>query len=285
MSTKVKDQKSTQTSEPWSPSQPYLKEIMQGAQGAYQSHAGDQYFPGSTVIPWSPQTIQSRGMIGNLASQGSPGVANAQNVASGFASGQGLLDPDAEAYFRSATRGDYLDPTNNPAWTTMLGDVTNQTNAQFGAGGRTGSGMHGQTLARGLAQGASGIYGAERGLQQQAAGNLQDMIAQRAGLQMQAAGMAPGLDQAQYYGADRMGQLGTQAEDLEAQKLADQMARYDFNQNKDWNNLNNYNSLVQGFAGLGGTQTTSQPVYQNKGSGILGGISSGLGLLSMFAGL
>lgn len=279
--TSQKQQTSTQTNEPWAASQPYLKEIMSGAGNAYSAHQNDQYFPGSTVVPWSPETVQSRGMIQGLAQNGSPNVSNAANVANGMASGQGLLDPDSEQYFRNATNGQYLDPSNNPAWTTMLGDITNQTNSQFGAGGRTGSGMHGQTLARGLTQGASGIYGAERQLQQGAAGSLQDMINQRNQTQLQAAGLAPTLDQARYYGADRIGQLGTQAEDLEGRKLQDQMSRYDFNQNKDWNNLNNYNSLVQGFAGLGGTQTTSQPVYSNKGAGAMGAASAGIGLLSM----
>ena len=46
----------TQRSEPWSASQPYLRDIFSGAQGLYNQ--GSEYFPNSTVVPFHGDTEQ-----------------------------------------------------------------------------------------------------------------------------------------------------------------------------------------------------------------------------------
>ena len=50
----------TQNSEPWSQAQPYLQDIFRNSQSLYRQ--GAEYFPGSTVVPFSPLT--ERGMTG-----------------------------------------------------------------------------------------------------------------------------------------------------------------------------------------------------------------------------
>ena len=44
------------TENPYAPSEPYLKDIMSEAENIYQSDAGKSYFPGSTVVPFAPDT-------------------------------------------------------------------------------------------------------------------------------------------------------------------------------------------------------------------------------------
>ena len=56
-------------SEPWSKAQPALETGLKDAQNLYQSGAGSQPYTGSTVIPFSQQTMQGMGAVQNAASQ------------------------------------------------------------------------------------------------------------------------------------------------------------------------------------------------------------------------
>lgn len=49
----------------------------------------------------------------------------------------------------------------------------------------------------------------------------------------------------------------------------------------DWNNLKNYASIIQPGSGIGGTSTTENPYYVNKGANALGGALSGAQLASL----
>lgn len=62
-----KTQTVEQTSEPWPGAQPYLKDVMGQAQSLYRSGTGTQYYPFSTVVPFSPQTDQALSMQEQLA--------------------------------------------------------------------------------------------------------------------------------------------------------------------------------------------------------------------------
>lgn len=57
-----KDQKSTTKTEPWSGQQPYLKDLFAQAQGLY-NQGPQQYYPGQTVAPFSPQTMLGMDMM------------------------------------------------------------------------------------------------------------------------------------------------------------------------------------------------------------------------------
>src|SRR3990172_1585342 len=56
---------------PWEAQQPYLRYGYEQAQNLYNA-PGPQYFPGSTVVPQSPQTQQALGMQEQRALAGSP---------------------------------------------------------------------------------------------------------------------------------------------------------------------------------------------------------------------
>lgn len=275
----------TTTSTPWSGAQPYLTDIMSKAQGAYNNSANNQYYPGQTYAPESAATQQAMNMITQRATNGSPLVNQAQTSDQNISAGQGLLDPNSQAYLTAATQGKYLDPTQDPAWNTAMSDITNNVNSQFGAAGRTGSGANAMALGRGMTQGASGIYDNERGLQQQAAGLLQSNLSGANNQILQANQLAPSLASQDYANAAALTGVGQQQEAYTQQGITDAMNRYNYNQNLPWQNLNNYDSILSGFGGLGGTSTSTGGTSQNGGGllGTLGGIASIAAPLMMFA--
>jgi hypothetical protein len=85
---------STNTAEPWGPAQPHLENIMAQAASLYQQNAGGQAFPGSTVVPFSPQTEAGLSGMENQALGGAPlydqALQGFQRTLSGFNPG---LDP------------------------------------------------------------------------------------------------------------------------------------------------------------------------------------------------
>src|SRR5690606_23456720 len=46
-----------QNADPWGPSQGYLKNIMAEAESLYKNNIGPSYYPGSTVVPFTEQTM------------------------------------------------------------------------------------------------------------------------------------------------------------------------------------------------------------------------------------
>ena len=109
---------------------------------------------------------------------------------------------------------------------------------------------------------------------------------ERANMQ-QAAALAPGLAQADYADIAALGDVGSQRQAQTQAELADQVNRWNFNQNRDAARLAQYLQMVQG--NFGGTTTTSQtvqaaeqpsgPVWLQAFRGLLSGSSGLLSLL------
>lgn len=116
------------------------------------------------------------------------------------------------------------------------------------------SDFRGQAL--GLGQLAGGFQSQLAGNQLQAAGQFGDLAS---------AGMVPGQLSAQF--AD----FGRQFQD---RALQDQIDRFNYYQNLPNQSLNQYSSLINGFAGLGNVQTGMLP-SGNRAAGALGGALSG----------
>jgi len=111
-------------------------------------------------------------------------------------------------------------------------------------------------------------YQAERGLQQQA------QLAQAALAQA-----APSIYGQQFLPSQALGQVGMQQEAIAGLPLQEQMSRFQFGQQLPYQQLQGYLSSVYGSPmGSYGTQTTQQPMYQNRTTGALGGaLAGGLG--------
>ena len=79
-----------QQSDPWAESVPYLKNVMTGAQSAYNSGQGFKPYPDSTVTPFDQATVGALQGTENLAGQGTPLAGAAQNQAMGVLNSGGM---------------------------------------------------------------------------------------------------------------------------------------------------------------------------------------------------
>ncbi len=233
-----------QKSEPPAYMIPYLKDVLGSAQGLYRSGAGQSYFPGSTVVPFAPQSEIALSALENRALAGSPITAGAQ----------GLLS--------DTLAGDYLDPTQNPMWGRVSSDITDRVNTSVGLARRAGSPAHAEALARGLSEGAASLYEPERARQ------------------MQGLLMAPSLEGMDLADIQRMQQIGAVREAKAGETVQDQMNRYFYNQDAPWSRLGQYSGIVGGYGGLGQSGFSQQEAPSNTLGNVLGGGLLGYGLLS-----
>lgn len=412
----------TQNSDPWSQAQPYLLDLMGSAQNLYANRVGQEYYPFSTVVPFSDQTemglqaIENRALSGSPVTDGARGfLSNAfggnpyagqlQGIASGSLNNQGggyglmsnvangaaLNDNpygtavgsflggggnDPAAYWAEIAGKGGLD-NNNPYMGTLqqtaqgqflnanpyldaamqkaANFVTDNVNSNFSMAGRWGSGAHQDVLQQGLGDianqmlmsnyqserqnqlGAAGqivgqsqsdldrrlqglglysninqsdlsrdfsaantLYGGyanDKGLTLSAINALSGMDAGNADRQftaannlysgfgndyanmLRAATIAPDFAQSDYNDAQMLMNAGSTRESMANAYLADLMGRYDFQNQAPWNALNNYNSIVNSFGGLGGTSTQTGP--RTGTSAFNQAIGSGLGLAGL----
>lgn len=160
----------TQKSEPWSQAQPYLKNIFGEAQGLYNQ--GQQYYPGSTVVPFHPDTQQGLQGLRNQFNQAPIGLDTAtgtmDRVSQGTtgnplynqmqqASSQQVTagNPQLQAFANNNQSNPYLDDIYNKA----ASQVRDNTNAMFSKAGRYGSTANQNALSDSLGSMAANMYG------------------------------------------------------------------------------------------------------------------------------
>ena len=243
-----------QQADPWKGQQPYLEQLF----GA----ASNQLQQGSTVVPFSPDTLSAQQMTRDLVHQGGT-LPLATNRNASLIAGIGTGPFDTQL-IREA-QGEYLNanPYVDAMYNQAADQVTNRFHSAFGGSGRFGSPSHQRELAGGLADMATNIYGAnyaqERDRQQ---------LAARTGLSAmnQAIARTPQLDQAAFIPAQMLGGVGGQIEGLQ-QAIANRPAA----------DLAQFAGLIQG--GYGGTTTTrGSGGGVNPAAGLLGGAATGAGI-------
>lgn len=156
-------------------------------------------------------------------------------------------------------------------------DAANSVNAQFNAGRQ-------QQLA-GL------------GLQSDVHNTAQQQKLQNAGIQLQAAnqfngtqnaniqqqlgmiGMMPQMNEQRYFDAQKLGAVGSAQDTYNDLLLQAEIARWDQNENKQWDNIARAASLYTG--GGYNTATTTKPVYNDRFGQILGAATSLGGMYMM----
>ena len=281
----------TVSSEPPAWSVPHLQAI--GNMAGQLSTQPQQYYPGSTVIPFAPQTQGAMAGMEQFAGT-DPGYARAgMNTMGNFATGNYSADP-SNAYYEQTARGDFLNsnPYLDEALNAATDPVKQQINSQFSMGGRYGSGSHAGSMAKQLGgirtQAYADNYARERQNQMAAYGGLSDNFDARTGTMMDASKFLPVgqgmLDQSFLSRLNALSGVGGAVEGKAGEYLTDATNRFDFAQNEPWNRVSRYASLINPGAGLGGTQTTTLP-GGSKISGALGGGLSGAMLGSMIPGI
>jgi hypothetical protein len=240
----------TQSSEPWSGLKPFL-EGGQGQQGLYQraaqlSNVPIQYFPGQTVAAEDPSTIEGRRLAEARALQGAPLVTSAADLASRTMGGEFVgLNPAVEEAIGAATRPifEYQRDVADPAAVS-----------QAAVRGRYGSGA------------AEDILGRSRERAYRTAGDVGSQIAlanlaRERGLQQQAIGLAPGLEQAGYSPFGVLAGVGQGRTDQEQALINAAIARQSFEQGEPVDRLARLAATLQG-GGIPATTTgtTVQPL-------------------------
>ena len=152
--------------------EPYVSDILAESARLYASDVGRDYYPGSTVIPFAPETqagldlTEAQGLdmtgrsrlydtaettLGGFATGIMPDAYMSRGLGSGMGMGVGYgsADPRRTAYSELQPQGEYLSGVRQG----ISSDVMRDIQSQFGGQGRTGtSPMAQQAAARGFTQ-------------------------------------------------------------------------------------------------------------------------------------
>lgn len=270
MSSKPQSQptSTTTTTTPWVGQQEDLLRLFQGARRQFDK-GGPQYFPGQTVAPQSADTTQSQQMLRSTAGQVQPLTQQAINT-SLWNMGEGR-DVANNPYLQSAIRA-----AQQPVIQSFWGP---QGPAAGIRSGFTAANSGGSGTREGIAQGV-----AERGLNQQlvnmSAGMTMDAYNRAQEDSMRSMALMPQTLQGAAYPASLFSQVGAQNDAYAQSLLSADMARWNYNQNLPWLNLQNYQGIVGGGS-FGNTQNVSGSVPMpspNPWMSTLGGAGAGAAL-------
>lgn len=262
--------------------QPYLE---LGLRGAEQLFFGRQpeFFPGQTYVSPSEQTLAALQQQEALAQAAQPALTASQEA---YMGGLRQLGETAGGAFLSGSP--YLESLIQRATRPIAQQFTEQTlpgiASGYSAAGRYGSGA--MARATGQAQeGASRAIG-DVATQLAAADYARERQAQQQaiGAQIEAARLAPQFYQQQFLPSQQLGQVGAAREQIAAQPLQEEMARFQFGQQVPYQQLQGFLSSVYGTP-LGSSQFQQIPQAQtNRFGQALGGAVLGSQIGSMIPG-
>jgi hypothetical protein len=251
----------TTDTSPWSAQQPFLKTGFQRAEDDVLN-APAEYYPNSTVVPFSGQTTNALDLQEQRALGGDPTVQAGQTQVQDTLQGDYLnSNPHLNQAIQNATA---------PIAESFNEDIIPGIQSGFSGSGRYGSGLQARAQERaGIAAGdqmgkiatdmLSQAYDAER---------------QR---QMQAATMAPTYGQQSYTDIANLANVGQVRENQAGAELQEDINRFQQGQQAPKDALAQYMALVGGGS-YGGSTTGTSPIYRDKASDMLGGASTAAGI-------
>lgn len=247
---------STTTTQKMELSDEQKKFLVPGLEAAQSKILGQtpEYFPGSTTVPFSPETNLALDLTTQRALAGSP----VQNT--------------ANQELQNTLSGSYLSGGQgfNQALQAATNKIIPQVNSIFGRSGRYGSGLNQEAMASGIADAFSNQFGSER-----------DRM-------LKAQLIAPQAAASDYTDISQLGGVGAAREGLAQQQLAEQIARHNFDQTAEAQNIANYVGLTGSLLPFNTTKTgTEMPSYTPNSpySGSLGGALAGYGMFGPLGGL
>jgi len=291
---------STTTSQVDPTIQPFLSYGLTEAQRLYQA-GGPQYYPGQTYVGPSETTQTGLQALEQRARMGSPLLRQAQGTVSGF---MGSTINPAMAGTQATASGQFLggNPFFQGAFAPAAQAATQQFQTSIGdigsaasKAGRYGSGAMGTLQERASGQLAKSLsdtagqlayqnYAAERGMQESAIGRLAGLSQQDIANRMAAAGMAPGLAQADYQDIQNLLAAGQAREGYTGQQTAADIARYNFGQQAPQQQLATFLSSVYGNPLTRNTQATASGSNTSGLQNLLGIAAVGGGLYKNIGG-
>ncbi len=261
-------QQTKQSNEPPAYIQPYLQKGIQDLTALYDRGTAPGYYPGATVATPTANTEAALTALYERGAQGSPYgkavMANLDQTMRGK-----YLDVDANPFFQKALVAGFKPQTEQ-----FMKEVLPQLDGRFEGAGRYGGGAHFATTERAFdslnraqaeaaVKAASGAYDTERSRM------------------LSAAGLFPQLQAAEYQDIEAMGQAGAGWDRQNQARIDADIARYNYDTNKDWNYTNRYlASLNAGYPGgeMNGTMRGSAMPSTNPTADTLNAIMGGAGL-------
>lgn len=284
-----------QKADPWIGLQGPLSTLYEQAQAQYNA-PGPAHYPGSTVAPQSGATQTAQSMLEQRATGGNPLIGQAQqqlydtlgdqyyglNPAMGQLSniGSGAMlnaNPYVDAMFNKAAGrvGEQFSKNVMPGVASMFSQAGRYGSNAMQEATNQAQQNYGDTLGNLATQIYGGNYATERGLQQEALGQLGTNFGRERALQLSALGMAPQLAQADYGDIAQLGQLGASQEARNQQLLNADISRWDYGQNLNSQKLAQLNQLLQGGAAYAG-QTSSSTLPEAQRNPLMGAIGGGM---------
>jgi len=257
-----------------------LSTLYGNALNHYTSDVGYHPYGGNLQAPVNDALnlgLASEYNLGLGNQYGTPGVNAARTLGTNMIQNEGLSGRLKSLYEQA--QGD-----QNPYLQSIL-DTSNRrigdkVNAAMSGSGRYGSGAHTDVMSRALAESADPILAQDYDRRQQQMQAIAEGGLTRAGQWSQ---LMPTLDEAQYAPAYHMQNYGKFFQDRAQQDIANQVATWNAQQSRDWEQDARLANILSGAGGLGGTKVTSQNAYQPTTlQKIGGGAIAGAGLGSMF---
>lgn len=227
------------------PSASFYQSIMNGGAGSPEAMALARRTASGEYLNANPYLEGALGQANRLA--GEQFTKNVQQLRGGAAMagryGSGaanrMENESADVFARA------LAEQNQQAY---LQNYMAERQAQEAAIGRLG-GLEQQTIANRMAAAGGLSAGSQQGIANQLAalGAAGQMSADDMNRQMQATAMAPQLAEQDFADLQRLLSVGQAREGYDAAALQDQMARYNYEQNADWQNLARYQSAISGW--------------------------------------
>ena len=224
----------------YGPAEPYVQDILQESARLYGSDVGRQYFPGSTVVPFAPETQAAMDLskgLGFAQTGASPLLDIASGTIGGFASG---VMPNA--YSQLTPQADYLSGVRESIGSNVMGDIA----TRFGSMGRTGTSPAAQAAAtraftQSYAPFALSQAEAERRAEQTA---IENQISRQLEAAQGLTGLQGDIDARKSEGIDRILDVGARQEDLAARNLQEQIDRFTFGQTMPFQRLNQFADYI-----------------------------------------
>jgi hypothetical protein len=243
---------STTATTPWGPAQPYLSANMTRADEWSKSIMADPVYKGTTVIPFSQNTLRGMDQTTGIAENAMPSM---QNPLKSFTGMFDVLNPIA--------RGDFAnDSTFNNTLGAAQEAASTSVNDAMGMAGRYGSGVHQSTMGKTIGDMTNQ---AMLDRQNWALGGIQSL-----GDRMQGAyntALAPG---------QTMMGVGGMQEDLASKYAQEQFDKWNAGRQAPIDAIAQSNAIATGSGSIGSNQT--QKIYQPTQWGQVGANAAGAAL-------
>tara|TARA_R100000654_G_scaffold42385_1_gene68645 strand:+ start:425 stop:1312 length:888 start_codon:yes stop_codon:yes gene_type:complete len=261
----------------YGPAEPFVQDILQESARLYGSDVGREFFPGSTVVPFAPETQAAMDLqkgLGFAQTGQSPLLDIASGAMGGFASG---VMPTA--YSQLTPQADFLSGVRQSIGRDVMGDIA----TRFGSMGRTGTSPGATAAATRAFTDAYAPFAlsqaeAERRAEQEA---IENQIGRQLTAAQGLSGLQSDIDTRTESGIDRIFDVGARQEDLAARNLQDQIDRFQFSQTSPFERLALFQNPAFSAAGFA-EPTQTFAAAPNPLTSAFGGAQSGYELGDIF---